>query len=414
MGALRFIGFLLIVAMVIAGLDYYQQDKKQDGGLSLSGYVETINSRFGVFKAEQVAKKAERDRKENWDAGAKSYLPAPPEGWNRYELTDAESQPVRAVLTGFAPSPLIGSISGQAELSRLTAEGRDGVIRKLAETGYVYEKDDEVVWFDITLKPKKARNTLVGLALGRQSDFMNAMEVSQGFAVIDGVAFSEVISDISGVSGDSELRRIKGRIGFDEEVVLRLHTDAGDTTIREFLGAVDLTGLNALLEFPSAATGQGIEVPLEQQPEMAEKMQHLYGKMVALQDRATQEKIENMDVGAVMLNTLTAADFNAEGMVDITGGKVFENQDNLQMAYGKALELLLRSDQRQADAAPSGSGGGFFKGLLQKLPGFGVSKDRTEVAEVPAAPSEVRVRKANESSSCATNGTFKRCSFEKN
>ena len=72
-----------------------------------------------------------------------------------------------------------------------------------------------------------------------------------------------------------------------------------------------------------------------------------------------------------MLNTLTATDFNAEGLADITGGKVFENQDNLQMAYGKALELILHSDQRQADASPTDTGGGFINGLLQKIPDFG-------------------------------------------
>lgn len=414
MGALRFIGFLLIAAIVIAGLDYYQQDKKHDDTLSFAGYIETINDRFGLYKAEQVAKQAERERKKSWDAGTKSFLPSPPEGWSRYDLIDADSKPIQAVLSGYEISPMISSISGQAELQRLTNEGREGLIRKLAESGYVYEKDGEIVWFDITLKPKKARNTLVGLALGRQADFMNAMQFSNGYAVIDGVAFAEVTEGLSGDVQESDIRKIKGRIGFDEEVVLRLHTNASDATIRQFLNSVDLAGLNALLEFPSVATGQGIYVPLEEQPEMAGKMLNLYGKMVAMQDKVTQQKLENMDIGAVMLNTLTATDFNAEGLADITGGKVFENQDNLQMAYGKALELILHSDQRQADASPTDTGGGFINGLLQKIPGFGAFGGGAVATAANAGRSDVRVRKGNEGSSCAMSGSSKRCTFGKN
>ncbi|SDX62863.1 hypothetical protein SAMN05444358_10825 [Ruegeria halocynthiae] len=415
MGALRFIGFLLIAAIVVAGLDYYQQDKKHDGTLSFGSYIDTINDRFGVFQAEKVAKQTERERKKSWDAGAKSYLPTPPEGWARYDLTDTQSKPVQKALSELELSPLISSISSQEELFRLTNEGRDGLIRKLARSGYVYEKDGEIAWFDITLKPKKARNTMVGLALGRQADVMNAMEVSDGFAVIDGVAFAEVTGGLSGGVQESDIRKIKGRIGFDEEVVLRLHTNGNDATIRQFLKTVDLAGLNALLEFPSVATGQDIYVPLKEQPEMADKMLTLYGKMIAMQDKVTQQKIENMDIGAMMLNTLTATDFNAEGLADITGGKVFENQDNLQMAYGKALEMILLSDQRQADAEPSGSGGGLIKGFLQKLPVFGALSGGGEVASAAnAGGSNVRVRKGSESSSCAVTGRTKRCTFGKN
>ncbi len=415
MGALRFIGFLLIAAIFIAGLDYYQQDKKHDGSLSFSGYLETINDRFGVFKAEQVAKQAERDRKKRWDAGAKPYLPSPPEGWARFDLADSESKAVQTVLSWFELSPLVSSISSQVELQRLTNEGRDSLIRKLAQSGYVYEKDGDIVWFDITLKPKKARNTLIGLALGRQADFMNAMEQSSGFAVIDGVAFAEVTGDISGRNEESDIRKIKGRIGFDEEIVLRLHSNTNDATIIQFLETVDLASLNDLLEFPSVATGQGIVIPVEEQPEKADKMLHLYDKMLVMQDKVTQQKIENMDMGAMMLNTLTATEFNAEGLADITGGKVFENQDNLQMAYGKALEMILLSDQRHVDSGPAKSGGGFLKGLIQKLPGLGALSGGSEVAAATKSmPSEVRVRKGNEGSSCAMSGNTKRCSFGKN
>lgn len=408
MGALRFIGFLLIAGLVIAGLDYSQQDKKAEGRLSFGGYVDTVNDRFGLYKAEQVAKKVERDRKSRWDEGSKPHLPSAPAGWSRHGLTETESAPVQTVLSGYQLTPLISSISSQAELQRLSNAGRDGLIRKLAETSYVYVKDNEILWLDIAFKRKQPRNTLVGLALGRQANFMNAMELKDGFAVLDGVPFVEVREDISGRSAESDVRKIKGRIGFDEEIVIRLHSNASDETIRALLAEIDLAALNALLQYPSPATGQGIDIALEQQAEMADKSHRLYQEMKLMQERTTQDKLENMDMGAVMLNTLVAADFDAEGLADITGGKVFENQDNLQMAHGKALEMLLRSDQRQAAAAPQGKG--FLRGLMDKLPKFG-SGGGTKVARA----GEVRVRKGGAgASSCNMNGSLKRCSIGDN
>lgn len=403
MDFLRFLGFALVAFLVFAGLDYYQQDKKTDTTLSVSGYVETIKTRFGTYQEEQQAKATERDRQALWNAGSKPYFPVAPEAWTRSSLTDTDDAAVQAVLSRFAPVPLISSISNPNELYTLASGGQSDLIRKLDETSYVYAKDAEIIWFDITFKSKKARNTLVGLALGRQDAFMNALEVKEGFAVIDGVPFIEVQETINGNKPDTEIRKFKGRIGFDEEIVLRLNTNATDQTIRELLAEVDLAALNALLQFPTPVVGQSISVALDQQPEMARKMNRLHSKMEQAQERVTQQKLENLDMGALMLNTLTAADFSAEGLADITDGKVFENQQNLQMAYGTALSLLLQPDQRQAKANIPALGGGLLAGLKSMF-------SRADRSEEQSA--EVTVRKGlGEGGSCSVFGSSKRCSI---
>ncbi|MDA7963932.1 hypothetical protein [Ruegeria sp.] len=406
MDALRFLGFALVAMIVIAGLDYYQQDKKHEGILSAEGYIDTIRSRFSERQQEKVAEKAERERQDRWKAGAKSYIPNAPDGWSRYAIDDTDAQAVSTVLSDYGPTPLISSISNPVELARLANGGREAALRKLNETGYVFANGTEILWFDISLKPKSARNTLAGLALGRQAAFTNAMKVSEGFAVIDGVAFAEETGDLLGQPNAAEYRRITGRIGFDEEVVLRLHGKASDASIRQLLTAVDYAGLNALLAHPSPAVGQGVAVALDQQPETADRMNDLYREMQRAQDKISQDKIENLDMGAVMVNTLASSGFNTEGMLNITGGEVFENQNLMQVGYGRAQELLLQTDQQEASLDTPSETKGVIGTLLAMLPKFGA----TSASEEEPAPTEVRVRKGGGSSSCSSIGSSKRCS----
>ncbi|WP_254428522.1 MULTISPECIES: hypothetical protein [Ruegeria] len=414
MGILRIFGFMVVVISTIAGLDYYQQGKKHEGTLSVSVYVESIKQRFTQQQEEREAKAVERNRKKRWKAGAKSYLPAASAGWAQFELTQMDSAPVDTVLSNYAPIPLISSVSGTAELMRLVKGGKKGIARKLSETGLVYAKGDEVVWFDISLKPKSARNSLAGMALSRQQNFMSHTAIKQGFAVIDGVAFMEITQDLTNPTEAVDYRRIIGRIGIDEEVVIRMGTNADDATILELLEAVDYAALNTLLTYPSLVVGQGVSVQQDRQPEVAEKMDQLYKEMQLVQEKTTDEKLKNLDVTAMMVNSLTASDFNSDGIMDITGGEVFENQDILQIGYGRAQKLLLDSDQRQAALAEEdqAEGSGFFNRLKNKLPAFAAPKYKdTAVKSAPKKNSQpVRVHKGGLGTSCAQVGSIKRCS----
>ncbi|MCA0929207.1 hypothetical protein [Ruegeria profundi] len=413
MGVLRILGFAMIVCLVIAGLDYFQQGKKHDGSLSVSGYVDTIKQRFAQQQGEREAKAVERDRQNRWNAGAKLYLPAAAQGWDRYELTDLDSAPVDTVLAEYDPTPLISSVSGTSELIRLSKAGKEGFARKLSKTGLVYANGNEVAWFDISLKPKSARNSLVGIALSRQQNFAAMTEITKGFAVIDGVAFMETTYSMLESDEAPDYRRITGRIGIDEEVVIRMNTNASDEAILELLQAVDYAALNALLTFPSPVVGAGVLIPQDRQAEVAEKMDDLYSEIILVQEKMTDEKLENLNFAAVMVNAMTASGYNSDGIMDITGGKVFENQDVLQIGYGRAQKLLLESDQRQAALADdTAQGSGFFKRLKDKLPAFGIP-GVTGASADPAAPEKqsqpVRVHKGGLGTSCAQVGSIKRC-----
>ncbi len=434
MDGLRIFGFVMIIVLVIVGLDYYQQDKKHEGTLSANGYVDTIKHRFAQQQVERDAKEAERERKKLWKAGAKPHLPASTKRWSRYELTDADNKAVATAISSYGMTPLISSISNTAELMSLSSGGKDGILRKLSETGAVYVQGEEIAWFDISLKPESVRNTLAGLALSRQQNFMAHAVIKKGFAVIGGVAFIEVTQDMTSPTEALAYRKITGRIGIDEEVVIRLHTNASDASIRELLGAVDYAALNALLTFPSPVVGQGFSVPMDRQPEVATKMDRLYSKMKMVQEKTASKKLENLDFAAVMVNTMTASGFNGEGLMDITGGEVFENQDVLQIGYGRAQKLLLDSDERHAaldgpaeqdtaatdiaaevdtaakDAAAEQEAPGFFSRLKDKLPAFGESKPKEAAATRTKASQPVRVHKGGLGGGCAKVGSIKRCS----
>ncbi len=434
MDGLRVLGFVMIIVLVIIGLDYYQQDKKHEGTLSANGYVDTIKHRFAKQQVERDAKAAEREREKLWKAGAKPYLPASTKRWSRFELTDTDNEAVATAISKYAMTPLVSSISNTAELISLTNSGKDGILRKLSKTGAVYGQGEEIAWFDISLKPESARNTLAGIALSRQQNFMDHAVIKKGFAVIDGVAFIEVTQDTTSPTGALAYRKITGRIGIDEEVVLRLHTNASDASIRELLGAVDYAALNALLTYPSPVVGQGISVTLARQPEVAEKMDRLYSKMKIVQEKTTNEKLKNLDFAAVMVNTMTASGFNSEGLMDITGGEVFENQDVLQIGYGRAQKLLLDADIRRAaleygaetdtalvndaieldvaakDEAAEQDAPGFFDRLKDKLPAFDASEPKPAAAKPATNNQPVRVHKGGVGSGCAKVGSIKRCS----
>ncbi|MCG7519476.1 hypothetical protein [Ruegeria sp. Ofav3-42] len=414
MDALRFLGFGLIVVLVVAGLDYYQQDKKSEGTLSFNEYVETISERFDRSQQKREAKKADREREKLWDAGAKSYLPKPPTGWAQHAMTEADNSAVSTALTEFGLTPLISSISGPAELVALNSAGKEGAIRKLDETGAVYSNDSEVIWLDISLKPKSARNTMAGLALSAQSAFLGGMKVEEGYAVIDGVAFMETTGNLLDNDERPRYRAFTGRIGFDQEVVIRLHTDAKDATIRDFLGRVDYAGLNQLLPLPALVVGKGINVPLEQQSEIADEMHKLYEAMQNAQLKLGQEKFKNLDAASVMVNTLASSGFNTEGVVDITNGKVFENQELSQLAYIRTQDLLLESalSKVEPQVASEGGDGGFFQNLMNMA--F-KAKAGTDASQQKASSQEVKVRKGGlGTSSCATLGSSKRCSVGSN
>jgi hypothetical protein len=419
------IGFVVVCGAVAVGVDVYTQSKAADGPFGASEYFQTLNDRYAGFLADRQTAKAESDRQDRWAAGGQGFMPAPPEGWASYSFTQYDEAPVIKALS-FKPTPVANTLS-TTDLYAAERSGNAAKARILDRSGRVYSNGAETLWLDITFKPKAQRNTVAGLAMGNMMAFSNGMEQTEGYAVFDGVGYVEVSRSMLNPTDEPlGYRNLAGRIGFDEEVVIRLRTDASDETIRRFLGSLDYAALNAVLKHPVPAVGAGYVLAADEQAQRAEQMNDLYRKASNMQTKISMEKIENMDMGALMVNTFVSG-FNQDGVVDITGGAVFENQDLLQIGYGQAVSTLFEADRRKADAAPLSETSdtqhaavaptedepGFLSGLLDSLPSLG----GTQVAADQAAgkPVEVRVNKGGFSgSNCVMQGAVKRCKIVQN
>lgn len=420
------VGFVLVCGAVAVGVDVFTQSKKAEGAFGASDYLETLNDRYAALLADRTAAKVESDRQARWAAGGQGFMPTPPDGWSSYSFAEFEEDPVQRALS-FKPTPVANTLS-TTDLYTAERSGNAAKARILDRTGRVYSgpgpNGTETLWLDITFKPKAHRNTMAGLAMGNMMAFSKGMEQTEGYAVIDGVGFVEVSRSMLNPTDEPlGYRNLVGRIGFDEEVVIRLRTDASDATIRRFLSSLDYAALNAVLKHPVQAVGAGYVVAQNEQAARAEQMDDLYRKATNMQTKISMEKIENMDMGSLMVNTFVSG-FDRDGIVDITGGEVFENQDLLQIGYGHAVSSLFQADRRQAEVEAEGDvqdsdtrhaavdpvrdTPGMLSGLMDSLKSMG----GTEVAANQPAeqPVQVRVSKGGLSgSNCVMQGAVKRC-----
>ncbi|SLN27269.1 hypothetical protein TRL7639_01020 [Falsiruegeria litorea R37] len=423
------VGFVLVCGAVAVGVDVYTQSKKAEGAFGVSAYLETLNDRYAAVLADRTAAKVEADRQARWAAGGQGFMPAPPEGWTSYSFAQYEEAPVIRALS-FKPTPVANTLS-TTDIYTAERRGNAAKARILDRTGRIYSgagpNGVETLWLDITFKPKAHRNTMAGLAMGNMMAFSKGMEQTEGYAVFDGVGFVEVSrSTLSSTDEPLGYRNLVGRIGFDEEVVIRLRTDASDATIQRFLSSLDYAALNAVLKHPVSAVGAGYVVAPAEQTARAEQIDDLYRKATTMQAKISMEKIENMDMGSLMVNTFVSG-FNRDGIVDITGGEVFDNPDLLQIGYGHAVSSLFQADRRQAEAAPQDDDTdtrqaavehaeekpGMLSGLMDSLTsmgGTGVAADQPV-----EQPVEVRVNKGGFSgSNCVMQGAVKRCKIVQN
>jgi len=412
MEGFRFLGFIVVGLTVVAGLDYYQQDKKTEGRMTLSGYAENINQRFNLYQDEKLVQQAQRARQDRWDAGPKPFFPESPSGWTRHALTDTDDKTVSNALALFVSLPKIAFDDAPAELTQMMDASNKRQMRALERTSRLYSKGDDLILLNISFKERSSRNTVAGLAMSGQLAFMESMKKKEGFAVVDGVAFVEETDDLLNDDKQQAYRKITGRVGFDQEVIISLRASAGDDSIRDILNVIDYAGLNALLALPASVVGKGIEVPLDQQPEIADEMIALYDEMKRKQTELGQKKIKNMEPSAIMVNALAGSAYSGDGVVDITGGKVFENQELMQLAYNRTQDMLLTSALQSVPSALKTP----EIGLSYSLPDTNV--EATEPAAAPAQPSANRTITVNKggagASSCAVIGNTKRCSIGDN
>ncbi|GGH20905.1 hypothetical protein SAMN05444007_101476 [Cribrihabitans marinus] len=410
MSKLHLLGFAAVCAITGAGVDYYLQNKKAGGSLGLSGYIQNVNTRFDLYQAEKHSAQLEKERQQRWREGGKPYLPEAPAGWSRRSLLDGENAAVLTVRSRFEAmnSPSAAASPVAMGLSRAKAED---MARKADKRGWVYENGEQIVWIDVHLKPRAARNSLMGLVSQTIAAENFGGRDQAGFAVIGGVGFIEDLGHALASDADKRpYREIIGRIGLDEEVVIRIHAQADDAAIRDILAGVDFEGLNALLRWPVPVVGNDVVVPEEAQPDLALAMGALHSEFRQLQAAAAQQQISNIDEKALVVNTITSGNGGRDGVMDLTGGKVADLGDRIQRDYRKGLKTLVDGDRRKAGIPGLGAAKGFLATI-----GSAFGKGDDIAAAEPREPVEVKVRKggtpAGVKQNCSLNGAVKRCTL---
>ncbi len=439
MGVLRFIGFLLIAVIVVAGLDYFQQDKKTEGRLSFGGYVDTINQRFNLYQAELAAEEIERERQKRWKEGPRGHLPASADGWVRRAIADADY--ARDAREGVLQDNI--SEAARPLAKKLAVQEVEQLAIKLDRTSAVYEDGVHTVWLQMRFRANAKSNTLAGnIAMSMEGLGTGARDYTP-FGIIGGVAYfqfaqnrfsvitvddrsfwSMVTAGITDLEADPGFDIYKATIGLGEEIRLQIYSDAPAPKLRGFLEQLDYDELNALLSQPVPGVGNGSKSDPEREGDVAAEMAALRKEFVKLRNELARLRLENIDELSLMANTLASQYGLPNDAFDLTANRIESSEDLVQVGYRKGLADILDGEIQKAEtgggnvfgklfakfsgdsaseeAEPEATGGGFLSGLMSA---FGKSDSDKETV--------VRVNKGGSgtSSDCLTKGAFKHCTL---
>lgn len=308
MSAKYLAGFAVVCGLVVGGLDYMQQVKKAEGGLSVQDYVASISSRMG-FSGPVAA------------AETRAFLPEAPEGWSRS-----------------APSAGSGaSVWGNLD-------------RQQDAVGWVYDNGADVIWLEAA-RPElqKTKGVMAGMAeisegkVARQPDYL-------GYAVVGGVGFAQLQEP-----AETAFRTFDGWVGFDDEIRVRVRAAASDEAILALLEDLDFDGLNNALKLPVPTIGQAVKIPSAQQPDIAAQMIALRRAMTQARADLAIERILNSDEHIALINGFVEG-IAPDATLDATGGEVPDYETVLQTTYRNALALILAQPgaETATDAGASG------------------------------------------------------------
>lgn len=435
MGFLRLLGFSLIVLLVIAGLDYYQQDKKSEGTLSAQGYMDTVKLRFAQLKAEKDYEQLERDRKKRWRAGAEPYVPAAGSDWARRAIVDRDY--TRDAREGVLQDNI--SEAARPLAKKVAVQKVEQLARKLDRTSWVYEKDGYTIWLQVRLKENASSHTLTGNIVKSMDTLGTSGRDYAPFGIIGGVAYfqfedsrysaitvddrafwSMVTASITDLGDEAPFEIYKGTIGLGQEVRLKLFSDAPKAEVAGFLAQLDYDGMNALLSRPVPGVQNGVTVPPEATADLATEMAGLRREFMKLRGELARLKLENIDGLALLANNMMAQYGLPDGTFDLTANRIESGEDLVQVGYRQGLSDLLSDELQKADA------GNVFSRLMASFYGSGAAKEEEETGEGffagltgffqkddKAEAPVVRINKgrAGVSSECATKGRTKTCTM---
>lgn len=343
MSVTHVLGFAVVAGIIVAGVDYHQQSQKADlalGELSPGDYIATFKQRFDGAQEEKRLEAETEEREKRWRAGGKPYLPEAPEGWVRNALTEGDNKAVLPRQNKAKTEQAGGALLVQMEERQLADR-----LRKLSHRSWVYKRGNEVVSVEVRQRNEASGNSLAGLL----ADSINGMHGGtklEGYAVIGGVGFAEEL--LWNDEREHHYRILSGTIGFGQELELVVHANASRAATREILEAIDYDGLNALLIDPVESIGNDATLPegvSEQQ--LAENLVELRNEFLSLKAREAQYRINNMNPGALIVNTYLQGYTGVDGAVDLTGGQKVSLKTLINLGYRKGLAALMAGQSLQ-------------------------------------------------------------------
>ncbi|WP_282151825.1 hypothetical protein [Ruegeria atlantica] len=421
----------------MAGLDYYQQDKKTEGKLTASGYVEVIKQRFARFSEQKNAEELERERQKRWRAGGKSYLPETNNEWVRRAIVD------RDFTLDAREGVLQDNISEAARplAKKVAVQKTEQLASKMDRSSWVYENGEHTIWLQMLLKKDAKSNTLAG----NIAQSIDAIDFGRSdyvpFGVIGGVAYFQLVQNdynvltvrdrafwsiitasITDLRTPANFEIYKATLGLGQEIQLKAYSDAPAEEVHSFFSNLDYDRFNALLSRPVPGIGNASQVNPETEVELAVKMAEVRSEFMKLRGELAQLRLENVDGMALIANTMAAQYGLAGDTFDLTANKIKSADDLVQVAYRKGLGDLL-----EGQIAEANSGGNVFGRLFANFQG-GEEIPKSEAASSAgfwaglrsyfqstssAEASDVRINKGSAGvvSKCATKDAFKKCSL---
>lgn len=152
----------------------------------------------------------------------------------------------------------------------------------------------EATWDKLQGEPR----SITGMAMTIVSGNINAMTQTEGFAVVQGLPFERVLSDITSLNADEERPNNFFRAVLGDQVRINVNARATDSSVRSLIDGINYDGLNAMLNVPSPDVGSHMPVlPIEAQIEVANLALNLARERSMKEIAATNERLEKMFSG---------------------------------------------------------------------------------------------------------------------
>lgn len=182
----------------------------------------------------------------------RAYLPDAPEGWTRRHWSAGDNSWLhKQRQLGEREAQGEGTMLDQA-LERFM-EHRDVYSQRRAfASGYIYERGDEIIFIGADLLEKGSDNGVIGRNLTKANRVLNRMNFREGYTLVHGVAYAETMHQSE---AQRLFRSFQGRIGYGQEMRIRVRSHASIASVNALLEQIDHAGLNNLLDQPVAGVG---------------------------------------------------------------------------------------------------------------------------------------------------------------